>query len=217
MLAHHESLHSSVDRASAQYEEGCGFETEGLRYFFVCPALVTWCHEQYLFLNEQWFTMEHWDGRIASCCTPDLRGLESCFGKYYFMVNQQSVPIPQKGPIVHICSFVFQFAGTTARAMVTVIVAPSCVSARVSGCRISLKFTLGLEKATVVRLSDAFVLFHVVNSTAVLLIFSKHTVSIRSRKSRAVTRFVTQHSSWKPRSVLCDKSKSYSEGDCVLQ
>ena len=47
--------------------------------------------------------------------------------------------------------------------MATVIVAPSCVSVRVFGCRIFSKFTLGSERATVVRLFNAFVVLHIIN------------------------------------------------------
>ena len=53
--------------------------------------------------------------------------------------------------LVYHCFVCFQFAEITAQAMATVIAVLSCVSARVSGCRIFLKFTLALKKAIVVR------------------------------------------------------------------
>lgn len=60
--------------------------------------------------------------------------------------------------LVSHCFLCFQFAGITAQVMATVIVAPSCVSVRVSGCRIFSKFTLALKRAIVVRLFVVFCL-----------------------------------------------------------
>ena len=60
--------------------------------------------------------------------------------------------------LVSHCSLCFQFVEVTAQVTVTVIVAPSCVSVRVSGCRIFLKFTLALKRAIVVILFIVFCL-----------------------------------------------------------
>lgn len=88
--------------------------------------------------------------QIGDCYEMDLRGSELC---YYCTAQSFNMYCTCSYLVCH-CFLCFQFVEITAQVMATVIVAPSCVSVRVSGCRIFLKFTLAPKKAIVVRLKN---------------------------------------------------------------
>ena len=76
--------------------------------------------------------------------------------------------------------------------MATVTAAPSCVSVRVSGCRIFLKFTLALKRAIVVRPLLCFVCRMSLVSTRLLKVTPLSEISLFFFSFVTVTLVVTK-------------------------